>query len=332
MSNFEMIRSLVEQEQKACDDLIKECLQSRVELISRVGDHIVQSGGKRLRPLLVLLSAKAFGYDNSTNTQSKIGHIQLAATIELFHTASLLHDDVVDRSELRRGKPTANKIWGEQTSVLVGDYLYSRAFQLMVDVNNMKVLEIMALASNQMAEGEVLQLLNCHNPDITEENYMQVIFHKTGTLFAAASQMGPVLTQQNEYIDTMFQFGRCLGTAFQLVDDALDYSVSSEEMGKNMGDDLSEGKPTLPLIRAILEFDKKNPAYANILRDAIKSGKTDNMNELIDIVKSTNAISYTYDIAKQQSILAIEYLKQIPSSPYRECLEKMVEFTIARHY
>jgi octaprenyl-diphosphate synthase len=332
MSDFSATRNLVEQEQVACDNLIKECLRSRVELINQVGDHIVESGGKRLRPLLVLLAAKAFGYETNFNDQSRIGHIQLAATIELFHTASLLHDDVVDHSELRRGKPTANKIWGEQASVLVGDYLYSRAFQLMVNVNNMKVLEIMAKASNLMAEGEVLQLLNCHNPDITQENYMQVIYHKTGTLFAAAAQMGPILTQQHEYMETMYEYGKCLGTAFQLVDDALDYSMSSEQMGKNMGDDLSEGKPTLPFIRALSELEKKNSSQASILREAVKSGKTENMHELIDIIQSTDAISYTHEVAKQQGALAIDHLKQIPASIYRESLEKMVEFAIARHY
>ena len=330
MSEFEDIRQLVEQEQTACDAVIKDSLKSRIELINQVGGHIVQSGGKRLRPLLVLLAAKAFGY--AEEDKNSTGHIQLAATIELLHTATLLHDDVVDRSELRRGQPTANKIWGEHASVLVGDYLYSRAFQLMVNVNKMKVMEIMALASNQMAEGEVLQLLNCHNPDITEENYMQVIYHKTGTLFAAGAQMGPILANKNDYSETMFNYGRCLGTAFQLVDDALDYSMSSEQMGKNMGDDLNEGKPTLPLIRALLELEKQQSPKAAILREALKSGKTENITHLIEIVQTTDAILYTYEAAKREALRAKSYLSQIPFSIYREGLEKLVEFAIARYY
>lgn len=330
MSDFEDIRRLVAKEQSACDELIKESLKSKIELINQVAEHIVHSGGKRLRPLLVLLASKAFGYAEITGENS--AHIKLAATIELLHTATLLHDDVVDRSELRRGQPTANKIWGEHASVLVGDYLYSRAFQLMVSVDHMRVMDIMALASNQMAEGEVLQLLNCHNPDITEENYMQVIYHKTGTLFAAAAQMGPLLAGKTDYIDTMFHFGRCLGTAFQLVDDALDYSMSSEQMGKNMGDDLAEGKPTLPLIRALAQLQQGESSKAAILREALQTGKTENMSSLIDIVHSTDAISYTYEAAKNEAVRAKKYLANIPETAFRHALERLVDFAIARYY
>jgi len=321
MFDYQSVCDIVLEEHIACDELIKESLHSNVELISQMGEHIVKSGGKRLRPLLVLLGAKAFGYKG-------YAHVQLAAIIELLHTATLLHDDVVDHSELRRNKPTANKIWGDQASVLVGDYLYSRAFQLMVKVNSMPVMEILARASNQMAEGEVLQLLNCHNPDVTRESYRKVIHYKTGTLFGAAAQMGPVLMQSSiEMNEIMFHYGIHLGSAFQLVDDALDYSATHVQMGKNMGDDLREGKPTLPFIRALAQSSKED---AQLLREAISTGKTENITSLIKIIESTDAIPYTYKAAQEEANHAKMYLEKIPPSSYRDALFQLVEFAISR--
>jgi len=320
---FDAVRHPLLDDQKACDILIKHSLKSNVELINKIGDYIIQSGGKRLRPLLVLLSSKAFGYQGNS-------HIKLAAVIELLHTATLLHDDVVDHSELRRNQPTANKVWGDHASVLVGDYLYSRAFQLMVDVNNMKVMEIIADSSNQMAEGEMLQLLNCHQPDITEENYMKVIHCKTGTLFAAAAQMGPVLINAEPYhIKNMYHYGSCLGTAFQLIDDALDYSGNAKEMGKNLGDDLLEGKPTLPFIRALSQV---KDADAELLRRAISEGTVENIDKLISIIESTDAIFYTYEMAKQQALKAKAYIQEIPESVYSNSLLKLIDFAVQRRF
>ncbi len=320
---FESTRDMVSNEQQAVNQLIRESLHSNIELINKISEHIIKSGGKRLRPLLVLLSAKAFGY-------SGFAHIQLATIIELLHTATLLHDDVVDRSELRRGEPTANKIWGDHASILVGDYLYSRAFQLMVSVDSMKVMSILAKASNQMAEGEVQQLLNCHNPDIVEADYMRVIHDKTGTLFSAAAQMGPVLTGgSSSIIEAMSHYGAHLGSAFQLVDDALDYSSSSEQMGKNLGDDLMEGKPTLPFIRALSQVE---PPEKDILRSAMQGGKAQNILDIIKIIASTDAIAYTYQAAEKQALMAKQYLEQAPASPYRDGLFQLLGFALARHY
>lgn len=320
---FEAIRNPILADQKACDELIKSSLKSNVELINKIGDHIVHSGGKRLRPLLVLLSARAFGYAGNN-------HIKLGAVIELLHTATLLHDDVVDYSELRRNQPTANKIWGDHASVLVGDYLYSRAFQLMVDVNNMQVMEIIATASNQMAEGEMLQLLNCHQADISEENYMKVIYCKTGTLFAAAAQMGPVLMgEDKQKIKNMYEYGACLGMAFQLIDDALDYRGNTQEMGKNMGDDLREGKPTLPFIRAVTQANARD---AEVLKRAIVEGTAENIEECIKIIESTDAISYTYEAAKRQALKAKEYVREIPGSLYRDGLLQLIDFAVQRKF
>lgn len=320
---FESTRSLVSQEQDAVDQLIRESLHSDIDLINKISEHIIKSGGKRLRPLLVLLSAKAFGYTG-------FAHIQLATIIELLHTATLLHDDVVDRSELRRGQSTANKIWGDHASILVGDYLYSRAFQLMVSVDSMQVMSILAKASNQMAEGEVQQLLNCHNPDIAETDYMQVIHNKTGTLFSAAAQMGPVLTGGlSSVIEAMSHYGAHLGNAFQLVDDALDYSASSEQMGKNLGDDLMEGKPTLPFIRAL---NQVNVQEKEILRTAMQEGKAHNILDIIKMITSTNAIAYTYQAAEKQALAAKQYLEHVPVSAYRDGLFQLLEFALVRHY
>jgi octaprenyl-diphosphate synthase len=257
------IQSLVSQDMQAVNHLIQQRLQSNVALINQLSHYIISSGGKRLRPMLVLLSAGASAY-------RRRDHIMLAAVIEFIHTATLLHDDVVDASSLRRGQQTANSIWGNEASVLVGDFLYSRAFQMMVEVQQMRIMDILSNATNVIAEGEVLQLLNCHEPDTTEESYLQVIRSKTAKLFEAAAQLGAVLAEQSAAVETaLASYGMHLGTAFQLIDDVLDYSATPEEMGKNVGDDLAEVKPTLPLIYTLRHA---NPTHQAVIREAITQG------------------------------------------------------------
>jgi octaprenyl-diphosphate synthase len=243
--NIDRIRELIATDMDNVDELIEKSLYSEINLIDQLGHHIINSGGKRLRPAIVLLSARAFSYEGEQ-------HINLAAIIEFIHTATLLHDDVVDASLLRRGRETANQRWGNEASVLVGDFLYSRAFQMMVNAESMRIMHILSEATNTIAEGEVQQLINRQDPDTTQENYLKVIRHKTAKLFEAAAQLGAVISDRSEKeIAAMAAYGRHLGTAFQLIDDVLDYSSSAEELGKNIGDDLAEGKPTLPLLYAI---------------------------------------------------------------------------------
>ncbi|MDH3563306.1 MAG: polyprenyl synthetase family protein, partial [Gammaproteobacteria bacterium] len=261
--DYEAIKALVRDDLRAVDREIEARLQSDVALINQMGSYIVQSGGKRLRPVLVLLGSRAFGYQGHD-------HIRLAAIIEFIHTATLLHDDVVDASELRRGHTTANTIWGNEASVLVGDFLYSRAFEMMVEVGSMRIMEILAHTTNTIAEGEVLQLLNCHDAETTEQRYLEVVSRKTAKLFEAAARIGAILGGQPEATETaLAAYGMHLGVAFQLVDDALDYSASPEDTGKNLGDDLAEGKPTLPLIHAI---NTGTPEQSQLLRKAIENG------------------------------------------------------------
>ena len=317
------IRNLVHEELVAADNLIDECLHSEISLIKQLGQHLIHSGGKRLRPLLVLLSARTFNYTG-------LSHIELAAVIELVHTATLLHDDVVDTSDMRRGKRTANAIWGNAASILVGDFLYSRAFQLMVRTHNMRVMQILAQATNVIAEGEILQLLNCKNPDVNEATCMEVIRAKTGTLFATATELGAVLTQQSEQMITaMREYGMHLGIAFQLADDALDYHASSETLGKNKGDDLAEGKITLPLIYAL---KNSSAAQANIISDIIHHTNEVDREQVFAIIESTGAIRYTYDLAQQYAKRAVEFLNELPESPYRAALIALAEFAVARTY
>lgn len=318
---FPEIRELMQQKQIATDRCIEAALQSDITLISKLSEHIIHSGGKRLRPLVVLIGAAAFGYQGDAD-------VELAAVIELIHTATLLHDDVVDGSELRRGKPTANVLWGNQASVLVGDFLYSRAFRMMVNVNNMRVMEVLANATNTIAAGEVLQLSHIKNPDTTQDRYMQVIRYKTGALFEAASQLGSILCQRpNSDVQLMAKYGMHLGTAFQLLDDVLDYSASTQQIGKNMGDDLAEGKPTLPLIYAM---KNGTAAQVELLRSAIMQGTCDNIADVLEIIESTKAIAYTYQIAQEEAEKAIEMLTTIPESPYRAALFGLAKFVLAR--
>ncbi len=321
--DLEPIRSLVADDMHAMDQMIQQRLHSDVVLINQIGHYIVNSGGKRLRPMLVLLAARAAGY---TGTR----HIDLATVIEFIHTSTLLHDDVVDGSLLRRGQETANTIWGNEASVLVGDFLYSRAFEMMVEVGSMRVMEVLAQTTNIIAEGEVMQLLNCHDPDTTEERYLEVIRCKTAKLFEAASQLGAVLGELSlDEEQAMATYGMHLGIAFQLIDDVLDYSSSAEETGKNIGDDLAEGKPTLPLIHAIRHG---TPEQARIVREAIKQGGLENIANVTAAIVSTGAIAYTAQLARLEARKAIEAIAQIRPSKYRDALCDLAEFSVSRTY
>jgi octaprenyl-diphosphate synthase len=318
---FDDIAALAKSDMQAVDRLISESLESDVSLVSQVSEYIVMSGGKQLRPLIVLLAARALGYEGEQ-------HIRAAAIIEFIHTATLLHDDVVDSSSRRRGQDSANTVFGNQASVLVGDFLYSRAFQMMVDVDNMRIMRILADATNTIAAGEVMQLMNVHDPDTTEDDYQQIIYRKTARLFEAGSQIAAIMAGQASNIEvSMVDYGRHLGTAFQLVDDALDFAASPEELGKNIGDDLAEGKATLPLIYAMQnasETDRK------LIRDAILEGGLDQLNRITSIIESTGALRYTEDKAREVANLAIASISDIPDSPYKEALANIAEFSVQR--
>jgi octaprenyl-diphosphate synthase len=317
------LRKLLSTELQNVDTLIRSSLHSDVALINQLSHYIINSGGKRLRPMLVLLSANACRYQGDQ-------HTNLAAVIEFIHTATLLHDDVVDASQLRRGNLTANAMWGNEASVLVGDFLYSRAFEMMVNANDMRIMEIMSHTTNTIAEGEVLQLLNCGDADTTELRYMDVISRKTARLFEAAAQIGAVLADQPESIETaLANYGLHLGIAFQLIDDVLDYSASPEDTGKNVGDDLAEGKPTLPLIHAI---HHGTPGQARLIRRAIENGGHDNMQDVCAIIESTGAIPYTAKAAQREADLALEALAPLPESAYKDALYNLAEFSVNRSY
>jgi len=314
---------LIESDKREVDTLIRQRLRSDVVLVNQLAHYIISSGGKRLRPLLVLLGAKAFGYEGSF-------HIQLAAVVEFIHTATLLHDDVVDASEMRRGRDTANAIWGNEASVLVGDFLYSRAFQMMVETNDMQIMRILANATNVIAEGEVMQLLNCHEPETTEAHYLEVIRYKTAKLFEASVQIGAILCQQRqEVVAAIGRYGMRLGTAFQLVDDVLDYGASSDVIGKNIGDDLAEGKPTLPLIYTIRHG---KPKHAELIRQAIKLGQRDRIEEVIEAINATGAIEYTAQVAAKEAQMAKDELAILSPSTYRDALVGLADFAVKRTY
>ena len=311
------VRALIKDDMLAVDQLIQQRLQSDVALINHLGAYIINSGGKRLRPIILLLAARACNYQGSS-------HINAAAIIEFIHTATLLHDDVVDESNLRRGQETANAIWGNGASVLVGDFLYSRAFQMMVEIHSMRVMEILANTTNAIAEGEVLQLLNCNDPDTTEARYMEVIYSKTAKLFEAAAQLGAVLAGRHEREErAMVNYGLHLGTAFQLVDDMLDYKSTTIKIGN----DLAEGNPTLPLIYAMRHG---SPREAQIIRDAISHGGRENIDAVTKAIESTGAIEYTDNLARKKAELAITALEQISSSRYKEALVGLAEFAVSR--
>jgi octaprenyl-diphosphate synthase len=321
--DLEELRALVHDDWEGVNGLIYQRLGSDVALVNQVAHHIIYSGGKRLRPLTVLIAARACGYQADH-------HKAAAAVIEFIHTATLLHDDVVDASGLRRGQETANALFGNQASVLVGDFLYSRAFQIMVEIGEMRVLEVMADATNTIAEGEVLQLMNCNDPDTSEADYCEVIYRKTAKLFEAGAQIAAILAGAGPQIeDAMVAYGRHLGLAFQLVDDALDYDATTEELGKNIGDDLSEGKPTLPLIYAM---EHGSAAEKHMIREAIRTGGTQNLTSIQLAMETTGGLQYTAEKARAQADAAARALAPLPESPYKHALLGLTQFAVERRF
>ncbi|MDD9892582.1 MAG: polyprenyl synthetase family protein [Gammaproteobacteria bacterium] len=317
------LRALLATDMEAVDQLIQDSLTTREPLVNLVGHHIVNSGGKRLRPMLVLLAANALGCDAKTRQI-------MAVVIEYIHTATLLHDDVVDESMLRRGAETANAKWGDHASVLVGDFLYSRAFQLMVQLQDLRIMDIMADTTNVIAEGEVMQLVNCGDPDTTEERYYQVIESKTARLFEAATRSAAALAGADATTqDALGEYGLCLGRAYQLIDDVLDYSSNSEEMGKNLGDDLAEGKPTLPLIYVMREGNDEQKA---LVSNAIEHGGIDKIDEIRAAIDATGALQYTADRANAESEAAVNALNALPASDYKQAMIELAQFTVSRNY
>lgn len=321
--SIEAIREFIAADMQAIDRVIRSRLHSGVALIEQVAEHIIAGGGKRLRPALVVLSAGAHGYQGTL-------HHQLAAVVEFIHTATLLHDDVVDESALRRGHPTANSMFGNAASVLVGDFVYSRSFQMMVEVGSMRILEVLAEATNIIAEGEVLQLMNCHNPDIDEAGYLQVIRCKTAKLFEAATRIGALLGGADRAAEeAMARYGAHLGTAFQLIDDVLDYSGDHAVIGKNVGDDLAEGKPTLPLIHAMR---RGTPAQVAAVRRAIEAGGLDELPAVLAAIRDTGALDYARACARTESAVACAELQGLAPSKQREFLLQLAEFAVNRTY
>ncbi len=303
------------------DRVIRTRLRSEVALVSTVADYIIAAGGKRMRPVLLLLVARALGYQGST-------HHQLAAVIEFIHTATLLHDDVVDESQLRRGRKTANAAFGNAASVLVGDFLYSRAFQMMVEADDMRIMQVLADATNVIAEGEVLQLMNCNDPDVDEARYLQVIRYKTAKLFEAAAQVGAILCKAPPAVEeAAAEYGRRLGTAFQLIDDVLDYSGITDEIGKNVGDDLREGKPTLPLLYAMASG---SAAEREMVREAIARGHTERFDEITAAIRRTGALEYTRERARAEARAAADAVSELAPSAYRDALLYFTTYSIER--
>jgi octaprenyl-diphosphate synthase len=318
----EHLRNLIAADMQAVDAMIRRRLESDVVLIRQVAEYIIAGGGKRLRPALVVLAAGATGYRGEQ-------HVELAAVVEFIHTATLLHDDVVDESELRRGRKTANAQFGNAASVLVGDFLYSRAFQIMVGVRSMRIMEVLANATNTIAEGEVLQLLNAHNSRIGENDYLEVIRRKTAKLFEAAAQLGAILGGASPGLEAgLARYGMHLGTAFQLIDDVLDYSGDAAHTGKNLGDDLKEGKPTLPLIHVML---RGSPKQAALVRSAIERGGEE-FAAVLDAIHTTGALDYARSKAKEEARMASESIAALPNSSYRDSLLELATFAVERDY
>ncbi|MFM2408309.1 MAG: hypothetical protein RL358_1051 [Pseudomonadota bacterium] len=316
-------KKLLAADMAAVDAVIRTRLHSEVALVNQIGDYIVASGGKRLRPALVVLSAQAFGYQGKQ-------HHDLAAVVEFIHTATLLHDDVVDESDLRRGQATASALFGNAPSVLVGDFLYSRAFQMMVEVGEMRVMQTLADATNLIAEGEVLQLLNCHDADVDVANYMRVIHCKTAKLFEAAMRLGAILGRADAAQEAaVAAYGMHLGTAFQLVDDVLDYSAEEAKTGKHLGDDLAEGKPTLPLIYAMQHGTAEQAA---VVRGAIEEGDVAKFAEVLAIIHATGALAYTRTVAQVETAAACAALAVLPDSQYKKCLLDLAQFAANREF
>ncbi|MFZ5600840.1 MAG: polyprenyl synthetase family protein [Pseudomonadota bacterium] len=321
--DFKAISAVVETDFLAVNELIFKQLHTHVPLIKEIGHYIIRSGGKRLRPLVCLLSARALGYEGTQ-------HIDVAAVVEFLHTATLLHDDVVDESSLRRGQATVNAVWGNAPSVLVGDFLISRSFQMVVNVGNMKILRILSEATNLIAEGEVLQLINCKNPDTTEQQYMEVIRYKTAKMFEASAQSGAVLANPGEDMELAFaRYADHLGCAFQLIDDVLDYTGSADEMGKNVGDDLAEGKPTLPLIFALQHGKEADQA---LIRKAINTGGLDELDAITRAVRDCGALDYTIEQAHEQSRLAKACLTAVPDNLHKQAMLALCDLAVARNH
>lgn len=308
---------------QAVDAVIRSRLHSDVPLVRQVAEYIIGGGGKRMRPALLLLSSGAVSY---RGTQQH----ELAAVVEFIHTATLLHDDVVDESALRRGRETANAQFGNAASVLVGDFLYSRAFQMMVGVGSMRVMQILADATNVIAEGEVLQLMNCHNPDITVEDYLRVVRFKTAKLFEASGRLGAILGGASPEIETgLANYGMHLGTAFQIIDDVLDYSGKEGEIGKQLGDDLAEGKPTLPLIHVMKEG---TPAQSLMVKTALEQGGRDAFHDVIEAVNATGALEASTKVAEEEASQAMQALNLLPDSQYLDALLQLSRFAVTRRY
>ena len=322
MQNFTDIQALMKSELELMDKILVNRLDTNVDLISQMSHYIINSGGKRIRPLLLLLCAKATDYDGDY-------HYSMAVVIELIHTATLLHDDVVDQSSTRRGQETANELWGNAPSVLVGDFLYSRAFEIMVEPNSMAIMKILSKATNQISEGEVLQLLNIKNAKVTQSEYFQVIERKTACLFKAACQIAGILSGSSQnVIEALGSFGLYLGNAFQVIDDTLDYESNALIIGKEIGDDLSEGKVTLPMIYAL---EKTSGSEHKILSNAIQEADSSDIDKIVEILLSVDAFQYSRKIAREQSKKAIKALDLIPSSAYKSALRLLCEISLERN-
>lgn len=320
---LEDLKTLTDGDMLRVNQVITDNLASEVVLINQLSQHIILSGGKRLRPMLVILAAKACQYQGEEDAL-------LAAVIEFIHTATLLHDDVVDDSDMRRGKQTASTIWGNEAAVLVGDYLYSRAFQMMVRAQSMTIMDLLANTTNTISQGEVLQLLNVRNPDTSEAKYNEVIYAKTACLFEAASRIGALLGGVSAEQELALQnYGKHLGVAFQLIDDALDYSAKSDTLGKNVGDDLAEGKPTLPLIRAM---EMGNAEQKALIREAIETGKAERFDEISRAIVETGALQYTIDRAESESNTAKQAIDSLDDSDYKQALIFLADYAVERHY
>ena len=323
MQNFSEIQALMKSDLEMTDDILINRLNSNVELINQMSHYIINSGGKRIRPLLLLLCARATSYSGKD-------HYAMAVVIELIHTATLLHDDVVDESATRRGQNTANELWGNAPSVLVGDFLYSRAFEIMVEPNSMEIMRVLSKATNQISEGEVLQLLNIRNAKVSRSEYFEVIEQKTACLFKAACQIAGILSESSdELITALGSFGMHLGNAFQIIDDTLDYESDSSMIGKEIGDDLSEGKVTLPMIYALEQTTGKEN---KILTNAITEADASNIDNIVDILVNVNAFEFSRNVAKDESIKALNSLKVIPESNYRSALKLLCELSLERQF
>jgi octaprenyl-diphosphate synthase len=322
-NTLESIQRCVHADMQSVNTVIQNSLHSEVALVNQIADYIINSGGKRLRPALVLLSAGLFGNINAA-------HHKIAAVVEFIHTATLLHDDVVDESAKRRGRHTANALFGNAASVLVGDFVYSRAFQMMVSIQNMRVMEVLSNTTNAIAEGEVLQLLNIHNAMVTDDDYMQVIHYKTAKLFEAATQLGAIISNASSQDErALAMYGMHIGTAFQLIDDVLDLSGNATEIGKNLGDDLNEGKPTLPLIYAM---HQGNSEESSAIKQAILHGGLEHLPTVLKAVERTGALEHTRSLAQREADLACAQIQHFKTSAFKEALMNLAQFSVLRNF